>query len=94
MTLQLIFVRDGLWMSNRAYLYEPENFDKWMTDAYPEGFEDLVPIFQHGTFIPTYRLLNANLIDDMFTEEFENFFYNDQSAEDTIAIIEQRCAAL
>lgn len=91
---QLIFVRDGLWMSNRAYLYEPENFDKWMTDAHPEGFEDLVPIFQNGTFVPTYRLLNANLIDDIFTEEFENFFYNDQSAEDTIMIIEQRCAAL
>ena len=81
---QLKFVRDGLWMSNRAYLYEPENYDIWLTDVYPEGFEKLAPLFKDGLFKPSGSFVNANEVIDVMTEELEKFWYQDQPAQDTL----------
>lgn len=87
---QLIFVRDGLWMSNRAYLYEEENYDIWLTDNYPEGWTDLAPLFRDGVFKTIGLLPGANEVIDILTEEMENYWYKDQSALETLENFERR----
>lgn len=83
---QLVFVRDGLWMTNRDYLYEPENWDKWLShDVYPEGFEDLIPMFRKGNFRPSFGVKNANEVTDVLVEEYQNYLFNGQSVENTFA---------
>lgn len=82
---QLVFVRDGLWMSNRKYLYQPENYDIWLShEVYPEGFEALIPLFENGNFRTTGTIRHANEVVDTLTEEFQNFLYQDQPADVTI----------
>ena len=92
---QLVFVRDGLWMSNRKYLYEPENYDIWLShDVYPEGWEDLVPLFKDGVFRTTGNIPAANEVIDMLTEEIENYFYNDQDVETTLDNMTRRANSI
>lgn len=87
---QMVFVRDGLWMTNRKYLYEEENYPLWLTDAYPEGWADLAPLFRDGVFKTTGLLPGANEVIDIMTEEMENYWYQDQAADATLENITRR----
>ena len=87
---QLPYIRDGLWMPNREYYYEPENYDIWLSDAYPEGFEALAPLYKDAVFSIIERNPHANEISNMFLEEIQNYFYLDQPVAETLENIERR----
>jgi len=44
---QTDLVRSGLWMPNRAAMYQPENLDVWYNkDVYGEGYEQIASFFR------------------------------------------------
>mgnify|MGYP004589049029 FL=1 len=77
-------------MPNREYYYEPENYDIWLSDAYPEGFEALAPLYKDAVFSIIERNPHANEISNMFLEEIQNYFYLDQPVAETLENIERR----
>lgn len=81
----------GLWMPNQKSLYEEENISQWYNEeVYPEGWENLIPVFLNAKDKPTDKLSNVNSINDAVDEEMQAFYYADQDADTTLQNIESR----
>ncbi len=88
---QLPFVKDGLWMTNRRELYKPENLDKWFNpEVHPADFPKMTSIFEFAHVKPTTIANNGAEVMTICDEEAQKFFFQNQSAEDTLANLETR----
>lgn len=88
---QLEFVRSGLWMSNRADLYEPENFDQWFNpEVHPEEFKDMTSLFYNGHVATPELVRNAPEVKSIMKEEMESFYYQDKDINQVIDDITTR----
>lgn len=82
---QLQFVRGGLWMSNRADLYEPENFDQWFnSEVHPEELKDMVSLFYNGHVASANLVRNSPEVKSIMQEEMENYSYKGKEISQVI----------
>lgn len=87
--------KTGLWMPNREEMYKEENLEQWFDrDVYPEGWEDLLEVFQNAKDKPTDKLSNVNAVNDAVDEELQAFYYTDQDVDTTLQNIETRINAV
>lgn len=83
--------KTGLWMPSKVSMYEEENLDLWFDrEVYPEGWENLLPVFENAKDKPTDKLRNVNAVNDAVDEELQAFYYADQDVHTTLINIETR----
>lgn len=87
---QLYFVRDGLWMPNRMYLYTKDGIKKWLNPSvHPAGFEEIADYFTKylrphpAIFIPQEAW-------DIVNEELDKFWHADQPIDKVAQEMAQR----
>lgn len=87
---QIGLVREGLWMPNRTSLYTPEGITKWLNpDVHPEGFEKLASYFTEY-LEPNPALFVPRRAWDIFEEELDKFFFDDQPIETIVSNAKRR----
>ena len=87
--------KTGLWMPSRTTMYEADNLELWFDrEIYPEGWENLLDVFQNAKNKPTDKLSNTMAVNAAVDEELQAFYYTGQDVETTLQNIEDRINAV
>ena len=87
--------KTGLWMPSRTTMYEADNLELWFDrEIYPEGWENLLDVFQNAKNKPTDKLSNTMAVNAAVDEELHAFYYTGQDVETTLQNIEDRINAV
>lgn len=87
---QIQLIKEGLWMPNRAALYEEENIDRWYNEeVHPEGFRELIPYFLNAEVYPLTQIYTSEIIT-VTEDELQGFWYDNRSLDDVLGTIETK----
>lgn len=87
---QIGLVREGLWMPNRAHMYELEDRGRWMDpEVHPEGFESIADYFADYV-LPNPSIFVPREAWDIFEEELDKFFLDDQPLDKVVENMRRR----